>query len=65
MTRSSIHGVPRIGPDRELKRALERHWAGEEPIATVHSTARRIRARWWTLMRDAGIDLIPSNDFSL
>ena len=65
MTLASVHGVPRIGPGRELKRVLERHWAGTEPIPAVHAVARSLRARWWTLMRDAGIDLIPSNDFSL
>ena len=65
MSLAHVHGVPRIGPARELKRALERHWAGEEPIDTVHAVARGLRARWWTLMREAGIDLIPCNDFSL
>ncbi len=65
MTLASVHGVPRIGPRRELKYVLERHWAGDDPIASVHAVARGIRARWWTLMRDARIDLIPSNDFSL
>ena len=65
MTLSHVHGVPRIGPARELKRVLERHWSGEEPIDAVHSVARDLRARWWGLMREAGIDLIPCNDFSL
>lgn len=65
MTRSNIAGFPRIGPERELKFATEGHWRGEVPEAELLSAARRIRIANWSAMRDAGIDLIPSNDFSL
>lgn len=65
MTTVTNLGFPRIGPRRELKRALERHWAGEDDIATLQATAAALRARHWKLQRDAGVDVPPSNDFSL
>ncbi len=64
VTTSSL-GFPRIGPDRELKRALEAHWAGRTDQATLLDAARAIRRMRWSLQRDAGIDIFPSGDFSL
>src|SRR5436190_995353 len=65
MAISTVHGFPRIGPNRELKFALEAYWRGETSADELQETARGIRRANWELMRDAGIDLIPSNDFSL
>ncbi|KKB75955.1 5-methyltetrahydropteroyltriglutamate--homocysteine methyltransferase [Devosia soli] len=64
MTRSANLGFPRIGLHRELKKAQESFWKGETDAAALHATARELRARHWTLQRDAGIDVIPSNDFA-
>ncbi len=58
-------GFPRIGAKRELKRALESFWAGKTDEAQLLETAKTIRAQNWCLQGAAGIDLIPSNDFSL
>ena len=65
MARSTILGFPRIGPHRELKRATEGHWAGRVGDAELDDVARAIRADGWRRQADAGIDLLPSNDFSL
>src|ERR687895_955410 len=65
MALSSVHGFPRIGRRRELKFATEAYWAGDGAAEGLYATAREIRRSNWELMRDAGIDLIPSNDFSL
>lgn len=65
MTLSNVAGFPRIGPARELKFATEGYWRGDVDEADLRATARRIRVDNWRLMADAGIDLIPSNDFSL
>jgi 5-methyltetrahydropteroyltriglutamate--homocysteine methyltransferase len=65
MALSNVSGFPRIGPNRELKFATEGFWRGETSPEELAATARDIRQANWTLMRDAGIDLIPSNDFSL
>jgi 5-methyltetrahydropteroyltriglutamate--homocysteine methyltransferase len=65
MALSNISGFPRIGPKRELKFATEGFWRGEVTQAELEDVARRIRLDNWRLQADAGIDLIPSNDFSL
>jgi 5-methyltetrahydropteroyltriglutamate--homocysteine methyltransferase len=65
MALSNIAGFPRIGPQRELKFALESHWRGEASEEELLAVAKRIRLGNWRVMQSAGIDLIPSNDFSL
>ena len=61
---SNVSGFPRIGAQRELKVATESYWSGERSRDDLLETARELRAANWKLQRDAGIDLIPSNDFS-
>lgn len=57
-------GYPRIGGHRELKKASEQYWAGKTSKEDLFRIARQIRQENWTTQREAGIDLIPSNDFS-
>jgi 5-methyltetrahydropteroyltriglutamate--homocysteine methyltransferase len=64
MALSNISGFPRIGRNRELKFATEGYWRGETSADDLAKTAKAIRLENWKLMQDAGIDLIPSNDFS-
>ena len=65
MAIASNLGFPRIGPNRELKRAVEAYWAGRSERRELLDTAARLRREHWTLQRGLGIDHIPSNDFSL
>ena len=65
MALSNVSGFPRIGPQRELKFATEGYWRGEVSEEELLETAKRIRLDNWRFMQQAGIDLIPSNDFSL
>lgn len=58
-------GFPRMGGQRELKRALEAHWKGELSADGLEAAARRLRLRHWKLQQDAGMDLLPVGDFSL
>lgn len=58
-------GFPRIGAHRELKFALERFWAGEWDEDQLQSLARELRQVHWKMQEQAGIQHIPSNDFSL
>jgi 5-methyltetrahydropteroyltriglutamate--homocysteine methyltransferase len=58
-------GFPRIGPKRELKTALENHWSGKTSGSDLQAIASDLRARAWMRQRDLGVDIIPSNDFSL
>ncbi|MDF2454629.1 MAG: metE [Cytophagaceae bacterium] len=57
-------GYPRIGNQRELKKANESYWAGQSTLTDLLKVAADIRAYNWKLQKDAGIDWIPSNDFS-
>jgi 5-methyltetrahydropteroyltriglutamate--homocysteine methyltransferase len=59
-----ILGYPRIGSNRELKKACEQYWAGKLNIGELLKTGRDIRKENWQLQKDKGVDLIPSNDFS-
>ena len=59
-----ILGYPRIGSNRELKKACEQYWAGKLPIGELLKAGREIRKENWQLQKDKGVDLIPSNDFS-
>ena len=65
MVIASNLGFPRIGPGRELKRCLERYWFGEVNEADLQAAAASIRRQNWLLQKSAGMDHIPSNDFSL
>jgi 5-methyltetrahydropteroyltriglutamate--homocysteine methyltransferase len=58
-------GFPRIGSHRELKTALESFWSGATDAEALLKTAAALRARHWVVQQKAGIDHIPSNDFSL
>ncbi|HZZ49650.1 MAG TPA: 5-methyltetrahydropteroyltriglutamate--homocysteine S-methyltransferase [Pseudonocardia sp.] len=61
---STVLGYPRIGPNRELKRALERYWgsaATEDELRAVGATLRR---ETWTELSEAGLGSVPSNTFS-
>ncbi|MFZ5432820.1 MAG: 5-methyltetrahydropteroyltriglutamate--homocysteine S-methyltransferase [Calditrichota bacterium] len=58
-------GFPRIGPDRELKKALEKFWAGKLGRDELLQAARQIRQNNWRHQRDSGLDYIPCGDFSL
>lgn len=58
-------GFPRIGPRRELKHALERHWSGKTSEAELLDAAAGLRTAAWARQRALGADWLPSNDFSL
>ncbi|ANI89555.1 5-methyltetrahydropteroyltriglutamate--homocysteine S-methyltransferase [Arachidicoccus ginsenosidimutans] len=58
-------GYPRIGGNRELKKAVEAYWSKKISQSDLQQAAQQIRLHNWQLQKDAGIDLIPSNDFSL
>ncbi|MEL4308046.1 5-methyltetrahydropteroyltriglutamate--homocysteine S-methyltransferase [Joostella sp. CR20] len=59
-----ILGYPRIGAKRELKKACEQYWSGQIGIDDLLAVGAQIRKENWQLQKEAGIDLIPTNDFS-
>ncbi|WP_085693880.1 MULTISPECIES: 5-methyltetrahydropteroyltriglutamate--homocysteine S-methyltransferase [unclassified Pseudomonas] len=64
MAVAHILGFPRIGADRELKKALEAYWKGDLDRASLERVGRSLRAAHWQLQKDAGIDLLPVGDFA-
>ncbi|TXD71024.1 5-methyltetrahydropteroyltriglutamate--homocysteine S-methyltransferase, partial [Mitsuaria sp. TWR114] len=65
MIRTHVLGFPRIGANRELKFALERHWRGEIDEAELQDVAAELRARHWRLQAGAGLDHVTVGDFAL
>src|SRR5437016_4788388 len=57
-------GFPPIGAGRELKRATEGYWGGKVSREQLLRAGAELRAAHWRLQRDAGLDLVPVNDFS-
>ena len=64
MALSHSLGFPRIGGDRELKKALEAHWKGELDETGLQAVGRALRAAHWQVQKDAGLDLLPVGDFA-
>ena len=65
MFKTTTIGFPRIGEQRELKFALESYWNGLESFSYVQTIATKLKLRHWEYQKNAGIDLISVNDFSL
>lgn len=54
-----------MGARRELKRAIEAYWGKSISREALFAQTADLRKSRWLLQRDSGVDLIPSNDFSL
>ncbi|KAI0452575.1 cobalamin-independent methionine synthase [Xylaria acuta] len=65
MVQSAVLGFPRMGVNRDLKKATEAYWAGNISQAALLAEAKRLRLAHWKIQKDAGVDVIPSNDFAL
>ena len=61
---TSIIGFPRVGNLRELKFATEKYFKHQISQERLQTVAKEIREKQWRLLKENGIDLIPSNDFS-
>src|ERR1700754_2976542 len=62
---STVLGYPRIGPRRELKRALETYWDGTQAREELAKTAARVREDTWRRLAALALGALPSNTFSL
>lgn len=61
---SSVLGFPRMGVNRDLKKATESYWAGKISQKELLAEGKRLRGEHWKIQKEAGINIIPSNDFS-
>ncbi len=74
MLKTASLGFPRIGANRELKKAVENYWKKTQSalsatelnscVADLQEAAADIRRKNWEEQRANGIHFIPSNDFS-
>lgn len=64
MALAHILGYPRIGANRELKKAVEAYWKGDIDQATLEESGKALRAAHWQASRDAGLDLVTVGDFA-
>ncbi|MBG2711068.1 5-methyltetrahydropteroyltriglutamate--homocysteine S-methyltransferase [Proteus mirabilis] len=62
--RNHTLGFPRIGLDRELKKAQENYWAGKISQEELVTVGKELRARHWQQQADAGVELLPVGDFA-
>ncbi len=60
-----ILGFPRIGDNRELKKALEAYWKGTCSQDELEKTCRELRQRNWTIQKKANLSFVTTGDFSL
>ena len=64
MARATNLGYPRIGRQRELKKATEGFWTGKISEEELRSVSAQLRRAAWERQVAAGIQSLPSNDFS-
>ena len=62
--KTHILGYPRIGERRETKKACEKYWSGKTDLDELLQTGKEQRQYNWKVQKEAGIDLVPVNDFS-
>ncbi|MFI5497515.1 5-methyltetrahydropteroyltriglutamate--homocysteine S-methyltransferase [Nocardia asteroides] len=61
---ATVLGLPRVGPNRELKRATEAYWAGKADAGHLHTVGRELRHSHLSVLAAAGLDSIPVGTFS-
>lgn len=61
---TTIIGFPRIGEQRELKYTTEKYFRHEINAEELEAFGKSLRQKHWNLIKDSGVDTIPSNDFS-
>ncbi|MER6318700.1 5-methyltetrahydropteroyltriglutamate--homocysteine S-methyltransferase [Streptomyces sp. NPDC001581] len=61
---ATVHGYPRQGQNRELKKAIEGYWKGRVTADTLRETAHELRRANRAQLAEAGITEVPTGDFS-
>ncbi|NEC11422.1 5-methyltetrahydropteroyltriglutamate--homocysteine S-methyltransferase [Streptomyces sp. SID8014] len=62
--RPTVYGYPRQGQHRELKKAVEGYWKGRVTAGALQETAAGLRRANWAQLAGAGVDEVPTGDFS-
>lgn len=64
MIKSHILGFPRLGPDREYKKAVEAYWSGKISSKELGAAGAEIRRQNWQIQQQAGLDYVTVGDFA-
>ncbi|WP_226645213.1 5-methyltetrahydropteroyltriglutamate--homocysteine S-methyltransferase [Microbulbifer variabilis] len=64
MVQTHILGYPRIGADRELKKAQEAYWRGEISQQQLLEVGEAIRRESWQAQASEGLNLVTVGDFA-
>ena len=65
MIQTATLGYPRIGKNREVKKALEAFWSNKSDVETLLQTVRAVESANWKTQLEAGIDRIGIGDTTL
>jgi len=57
-------GFPRIGLNRELKKAQENYWSGNIMLEDFLSIGYELRKKNWQKQKESGINYVPVGDFA-
>lgn len=64
MATTAILGFPRIGAQRELKKATESYWKGEIDKDALYKAKSAIETSNWQRQKDAGLTTVATGDHS-
>ena len=64
MIKTHILGYPRIGNNRELKKALEAFWKKDINLKKLEKIGKKIREKNWITQYKAGLSYVSVGDFS-
>ncbi|WP_226702120.1 5-methyltetrahydropteroyltriglutamate--homocysteine S-methyltransferase [Microbulbifer elongatus] len=64
MAQTHILGYPRIGAQRELKRAQEAYWKGDIDQQALLAAGSQVRSKNWQAQQAAGLALTTVGDFA-
>lgn len=64
MSIAHILGFPRLGADREFKKALEAYWKGNLTQDALREVGKALRLRAWNAQKAAGLDFVTAGDFA-
>ncbi|KAL1412053.1 methionine-synthesizing 5-methyltetrahydropteroyltriglutamate--homocysteine methyltransferase [Vanrija albida] len=64
MVQSTVLGYPRVGTNRAAKKATEGYWAGKVTEQELQDAYKAIRKERWETLKEAGVDFIPSGEFT-
>lgn len=64
LNQSHVLGLPRIGANREMKKAVENYWRKQISVTELQQIGQQIEDKNWQMQVNAGLDFVTVGDFS-